>query len=123
LARALAEFFNGVVKRPTMVDALLRIRGDLMKGRIAMHLGEANVAVMEGFIAGYLACLSDQGVEDGEYEEFREWLREVKRAFPQEGWAASYLRECHGDHHAAIQRLLDFVAEFAALKRATAPGA
>jgi len=105
--------------RPTMVDALLRIRGDLMKGRIAMHLGEAHVEVLEGFIAGYLACLSDQGVKDGEYEEFREWLREVKREFPHEGWAASYLLECQGNHLAAIQRLLDFVAEFAALKRSS----
>lgn len=71
--------------RTTMVDALLRSRSDLMKGRIAMHLGEANVDVLEGFIAGYLASLNDQGI----------------------------------DHLAAIQRFLDFVAEFAALKRST----
>jgi len=44
------------MERPTMVDALLRIRGDLMKGRIAMHLGEAHVEVLEGFIAGYQAA-------------------------------------------------------------------
>jgi hypothetical protein len=88
----------------------------MMLGRIAMHLGEAKVDVMEGFIAGYLACLGDQGISDTEYGEFREWLRSEKAEFPQEGWAAKYLRDCHGDHDAAIRKLLDFVAEFAATR-------
>jgi hypothetical protein len=104
-------------RRGVVVNALLRMRQDMMQGRIAMHLGEANVDVLEGFIAGYLACLGDTGSADAEYEEFREWLRSVKAEFPEEGWAAKYLRDCRGDHHAAIKKLLDLVAEFAETRR------
>lgn len=37
--------------------------------------------------------------------------------FPGEGWAAKYLRDCHGNHEQAIRKYLDFVAEFIALHR------
>lgn len=102
-----------------LVDILLRIRQDMMRGRLAMYLGEANVDRMVGFIAGYRACQGHHGVEDVEYGKFCDWLREVKREFPQEGWAAKYLRDCLGDHPAAIKKFLDFVAEFAALRRSS----
>jgi hypothetical protein len=106
------------MSRKMLLGALLRMREDMREGRIAMHLGEARVELLEGFIAGYQACLGDQGLEDSEFEEFREWLRSVKGEFPQEGWASKYLRDCQGDEVAALQKFLDFVAEFAAIKRA-----
>jgi hypothetical protein len=100
-----------------LLDALLKMREDMRAGRIAMHLGEAKVELLEGFIAGYQACLGDQGMEDLQFEEFREWLRSERGEFPPEGWAAKYLRDCGGDESAAIQKFLDYVAEFAASKR------
>jgi hypothetical protein len=39
-----------------------------------------------------------------------------------EGWVAKYLRDCQGDHHAAIKKFLDFVAEFAATRLRHQPG-
>lgn len=106
----------------TLVDILLRIRQDMMLGRIAMYLGEVNADRMVGFIAGYRACQGFHGVPDTEYSDFCEWLRVVKEEFPQEGWAAKYLRDCQGDHHAAIKKFLDFVAEFAATRPRHQPG-
>ena len=99
-----------------LLDYLLRIRKDLLTGRLAMHLGEPRVELMQGFITGYNACMVSNGIADAEYGQFREWLRE-KAEFPPEGWAAKYLRDCHGDHEQAIRKYLDFVAEFVALHR------
>lgn len=105
-----------------LLDVLLRIRDDMMLGRIAMYLGEANVDRMIGFVAGYRACQGFGGVPDVEYSEFCEWLRTEKKEFPEEGWGAKYLRECHGDHLAAIKKFLDFSAEFAATRRSPPGG-
>lgn len=98
-------------RRP-LLDALLRIRDDMLRGRIEMHLGETNIHRLVGFVDGYRACLVDGGSDDQEFERFCEWLRSVKAEFPVEGWAAKYLRDCAGDHLAAIKKFLDFVAEF-----------
>jgi len=100
-----------------LLDYLLRIRKDLLAGRLAMHLGEPNVEHLVGFVNGYQSCLISNGIRDEEYGRFFEWLRDVKKEFPGEGWAAKYLRDCHGDHEQAIRKYLDFVAEFVALHR------
>ena len=97
-----------------LLDALSQMRRDLESGRIAMHLGTVNANVLVGFVAGYQACLGDDGIEDAEYAAFSEWLRAVKGEFPPEGWAEKYLRDFNGDHLAAIRKFLDFVAEFRA---------
>ncbi len=105
-------------ERPVLLlDYLLRIRKDLLAGRLAMHLGEPLVEHMVGFVNGYHSCLISNGIRDDEYGRFFEWLRDVKHEFPVEGWAAKYLRDCHGDHEQAIRKYLDFVAEFVALHR------
>jgi hypothetical protein len=100
-----------------LLDYLLRIRKDLLAGRLAMHIGEPNVEHLVGFVNGYHSCLISNGIKDEEYSRFFEWLRDVKKEFPGEGWAAKYLRDCHGNHEQAIRKYLDFVAEFADLHR------
>ncbi|WNG16799.1 hypothetical protein F0U63_20615 [Cystobacter fuscus] len=95
-----------------LLDALMLMRRDLHEGRIAMHIGSADANVLAGFMAGYRACLVDNGVVDAEAMEFQEWLGFEKEEFPPEGWVAKYLRDCNGDHLAAIKKLLGFVAEF-----------
>ncbi len=102
--------------RMPLLDYLLRMRNDLLAGRLGMHLGDPHVEQMQGFITGYNACMASSGTIDEEYGRFREWLR-MKGEFPPEGWAAKYLRDCHGDHEQAIRKYLDFVAEFVALHR------
>jgi hypothetical protein len=100
------------VARRSLLGVLLRLRDDMLRGRIEMHLGETNIHRLVGFVDGYRACLIDGGSDEQEFERFCEWLRSVKAEFPVEGWAAKYLRDCKGDHLAAINKYLDFVAEF-----------
>ncbi|MCP3168875.1 hypothetical protein [Myxococcus qinghaiensis] len=97
-----------------LMDALSRMQKDCEAGRLAMHIGSANAYVLVGFVAGYLACLDDNGIQDTEYSEFSLWLHDEKNEFPSEGWASKYLRDFNGDHLAAIQKYLGFVAEFRA---------
>ena len=105
-------------ERPVLLlDYLLRIRQDMLAGRLGMHIGDPNVEHMVGFVNGYHSCLISNRIRDEEYGRFFEWLRDVKKEFPGEGWAAKYLRDCHGDHEQAIRKYLDFVAEFVALHR------
>ncbi|HYO54467.1 hypothetical protein [Archangium sp.] len=98
--------------RPSLLDVLLQIRDDILRGRIEMHLGETNIHRLVGFVDGYRACLVDHDTDDMDFARFCEWLKSVKEEFPVEGWAAKYLRDCKGDHLAAIKKFLDFVAEF-----------
>ncbi|WP_224369094.1 hypothetical protein [Hyalangium versicolor] len=100
-----------------LLDYLLRIRRDMLAGRLAMHIGDPNIVHLDGFVNGYHSCLVSNGIQDEEYGRFFEWLRDVKKEFPGEGWAAKYLRDCHGDHEQAIRKYLDFVAEFVSLYR------
>ncbi|HEX5750256.1 MAG TPA: hypothetical protein VFZ09_28755 [Archangium sp.] len=99
-----------------LLDYLMRMRGAMQKGLLAMYLGDIDVTRMVAFTDGYRACQSANGVEDEEYGLFRDWLRDVKQEFPTEGWAAKYLRDCDGDHERAIRKFLDFAAEFVALR-------
>jgi hypothetical protein len=98
-------------------DVLLRIRED-MRGRTAgpyRYIGMPDVGRMQCFIVGYVECLDSLGVERGAEGLFRDWLRDVKKALPGQGWEEAYLEEFHGDHQRALLKYLDFVAEFRAL--------
>lgn len=100
-----------------LLDVLLRIREDLQRKHVtpALSLGVVNVHWMDTFINGYGMCLHEMGVREGRDVLFGEWLREVKRAWPGEGWDTAYLQETGGDHEQALRKYLDFVAEFRAL--------
>jgi hypothetical protein len=98
-------------------DVLLRIRQD-MRSRTAgpyLYMGMPDVGRMHCFIIGYAECLDSFGVEWGAQGLFRDWLRDVKKALPGQGWEKAYLEEFHGDHQRALLKYLDFVAEFRAL--------
>ena len=96
------------------LDALLRAHQDMKRGRLFLHFGEALIERLAGYVEGYRACMRENGLEDGRYERFCVWLRDVKQEQPVEESPASYLRACHGDHEQAIRKYLDFVEEFAA---------
>ncbi|WP_257451224.1 hypothetical protein [Archangium lipolyticum] len=99
-----------------LLDYLMRMRRDVVRGHVAMYLGDIDIIRMVAFTDGYRACQNANGIEDEEYGLFRDWLRDVKHEFPTEGWGAKYLRDCDGDHERAIRKFLDFVAEFVALR-------
>jgi hypothetical protein len=106
-----------------MLDYLMRMRQDMMKGLLAMYLGDINITRMVAFTDGYRSCQSANGILDEEYIRFRDWLRDVKHEFPTDGWDAKYLRDCDGDHERAIRKFFDFVAEFVALRERETQGA
>jgi len=106
-------------KRTVSQDAvsyLLRVRQDMRKGQLRKHLLDINSERFNAFVDGYNACMGDNHLPNGLYTRFRDWLRDVKREFPQEGWPAKYLRDCQGDHSRAIRKYLDFVDEFSSYK-------
>jgi len=103
----------------SVIDILLRIRGE--RSRWPLYMGELNVLSLNGLILGFRICLSTKGNTDERYYRFREWMREVKREFPPEGWCAQYLRDCEEDHTRAIGRFLERVAEYHAQEEHGAP--
>ncbi|MDC0714643.1 hypothetical protein POL68_39710 [Stigmatella sp. ncwal1] len=94
------------------LDELLEIR---RVGRILMYIGEATVERMAGYIDGYRLCLSLAGLKDEEYLRFERWLQDTGRVPPGHPWEDAFLQASHGDHEAAIHRLLDCAAEFRSL--------
>jgi hypothetical protein len=104
----------------SVLDALMTIRSDLKRGRLGIYIGEPNVDRMVGFVEGLYFAQAWMGNEDAKYDQFKEWLVEVKRAWPAEGWGPAYLAKCGGDHERAIETFLDYVAEY--LEQRQAPG-
>ncbi|WP_232293398.1 hypothetical protein [Stigmatella aurantiaca] len=98
-----------------LLDVLLEMR---RVGRILMYIGDARVERMAGYIDGYRLCLSLAGLKDEEYLRFERWLQDTSRVPLGHTWEDAFLQAAHGDHEAAIHRLLDCGAEFRALSSA-----
>jgi len=98
-----------------LLEYLMRMRQNVSR-QLLLNMGYIDIGRMVAFTDGYRACQYANGIEDEEYGLFRDWLRDVKHEFPTEGWGEKYLRDCEGDHERAIQKFLDFVAEFVALR-------
>jgi len=103
----------------SLIDEFLVMRRKFIANPegLCIYIGELNIYLFEGFIAGYRACQGVHGIKDERYERFWEWLRGVKEELPTEGWWAKYLRDCDNDHLRAIRKLLDLVAEFHAMEQ------
>ena len=98
-----------------LLKYLMGLRDNLQR-QLLLHMGEINIHRMVAFTDGYQTCQDVHGLPDEEYGLFLNWLRDVKKEFPGEGWDVKYLRDCEGDHERAIRKYLDFVAEFVALR-------
>ena len=77
-----------------------------------LHIGMPDAQWFNCFALGYKHCLHYLGVEEGTDALFRDWLRDVRKALPGQGWELAYLAMFEGDHRRAILHYLDFVAEF-----------
>jgi len=104
-----------------MLDLLLRIREDMDSRPVGpyRYIGFPDVDWVMSFTLGYHEVLSALGIDEGPDRLFGQWLRDVKQAWPGEGWEAAYLRECDGDQTRALRQYLDRVAEFRAVPRET----
>ena len=80
-----------------------------------LYLGIPNAGRVRCFTQGYSWCARHLGLDEGQDQLFDLWLDTVKKAWPAEGWAEAYLRECDGDHTRAVRKYLDYVAEFRSL--------
>lgn len=95
-----------------VLDVLSRVNAGRHRPGFLPYIGEPDVFVFYGFLLGLEAArLYSQG-PDPEYVGFREWLRDVKREYPADGWHRKFLTEAGGSHLMAIERYLDRVVEY-----------
>ena len=108
---------SGAKAPPTLVEVLLQIREDMRTRQCPpyLYIGIPDAGRVRCFTGGYYRCTYHLGIDEGQDHLFGLWLRDVKKAWPAEGWAAAYLRECEGDHTGAVRKYLDYVAEFRSL--------
>lgn len=100
-----------------LLDVLMNLHAD-MNNREAgpyAYIGMPDVERLTGLISGYLQCLHALRVEVGTDALCRDWMRDVKQVLPGQGWGSVYLEEFEGDAKRAIQKYLDYIAEFRAL--------
>ncbi|EPX64084.1 hypothetical protein D187_005217 [Cystobacter fuscus DSM 2262] len=108
---------TGLKPAVPLLELLLRIRED-MEARLVgpyRYIGMPDVDWVNCFRGGYGACLHSMDVDEGPDLLFGTWFRDIKRAWPAEGWESVYLSECGGDQTRALRKFLDYVAEFRAL--------
>jgi hypothetical protein len=96
----------------SVMDALVRIWEGRHRPGFLPYIGQPDVKVLWGFALGLEAAALRAGQGDTEYIRFRNWLRDVKKEFPSEGWHEKFLSEAQGDHLAACLRFLGRVVEF-----------
>lgn len=109
-------------RRVGLLDALCYARQQILKGRgLWFMTGVDTVDSLFAFTNGWAAnsqfnARFNEG-QDEDWQEFLDWLRDVKKELPYEGWHVKYLRDCQGDHEKAALKFLDFAAEYVDMKR------
>jgi hypothetical protein len=105
-------------RRVGLMDALLYTRRQILTKRgLWFATGFNTVESLVSFTLGWASNTQFNEGSDQEWEDFWEWLRDVKNEMPPEGWHVKYLRDCDGDHERAALKFLDFAAEFTNQKR------
>lgn len=98
-----------------LLEALLWIRQRMHEGQqLSFITGSDTVDSLYSFFLGWLLNTGFNEREDLTVEPFQDWLRDVKKEAPGEGWHVKYLQDCQGDHRKAALKFLDFAAEFMA---------
>jgi hypothetical protein len=96
-----------------LMDALLYARKRILANRGLWSVtGADTVESLGAFTVGWASNTQFNGRPDQDWEDFWDWLRDVKKEMPSEGWQAKYLRDCDGDHERAALKFLDFAHEF-----------
>ncbi|WNG43987.1 hypothetical protein F0U60_07690 [Archangium minus] len=98
-----------------LLDALSWIRRRMHEGQdLSFFTGQDSVDSLYAFTSGWILNTVVNARKDLTVAPFQEWLRDVKKEFPGEGWHVKYLQDCQGDHRKAALKFLDFAAEFRA---------
>jgi hypothetical protein len=110
-SQPLPEQWRG--RRVSLLDALLWGREQvLVRHALWFATGTDTVDSVPAYIKGWLANARFNGGDDLAWQEFRDWLRQVKGEPLSEGWHTRYLLQCQGDHEKAALKLFDAVAEY-----------
>ncbi len=96
-----------------LLDVLLRDRQQVRaKHSFWFVTGIETVDSLLPFIQGWNANTQFNGGYDLAWQEFRDWLREVRGEPLLASWYINPLQGCQGDHEKAVLILLDLVAEY-----------
>jgi hypothetical protein len=100
-----------------LMDALLYARKRILENQGLWSVtGADTVESLAAFTVGWASNTQFNGGKDQDWRDFWDWLRDVKKEMPSEGWPAKYLRDCDGDHERAALKFLDFAHEFMLLR-------
>ncbi|WNG54560.1 hypothetical protein F0U59_07020 [Archangium gephyra] len=98
-----------------LLDALLWLRQRMREGReLSFLTGQDTVESLHSFTLGWIQNSVFNQSKDLTVASFQDWLRDVKKEAPGEGWHVKYIQDCQGDHRKAALKFLDFAAEFSA---------
>jgi hypothetical protein len=117
--RGLASSPAAMAPLPSLVLGSPPLPGDESIRGLCFATGFDTVESLVSFTLGWASNTQFNGGSDQEWQDFLDWLDEVKHELPPEGWHVKYLRDCGGDHERAALKFLDFAAEFVALRRKT----
>ncbi|WNG24410.1 hypothetical protein F0U62_10595 [Cystobacter fuscus] len=96
-----------------LLDALLWLRQRMDQGHeLSLLTGARSIDSLYCFTIGWVRNTLYNRQKDPSLASFWDWLRDVKKEFPGEGWHVKYLRDCQGDHMRAVRKFLDLAAEF-----------
>jgi hypothetical protein len=96
----------------SLLDVWMADYPEIKRGRpLWLLFGHETLPTVACYALGYTRCCERHGFPDVRWQSFLRWLCQVER-LPAEGWAPQMLEHYGMDHHAAIYRLLDRVAEF-----------
>lgn len=97
------------------VEAMLWLRQRMREGQgLSFLTGMETVDSLFCFEVGWIRNTIYNQRRDPSIASFRDWLRDIKKELPGEGWHVKYLRDCQGDHRRAVMKFLDLAAEFQA---------
>jgi hypothetical protein len=96
----------------SVFDALMLVWEGRKRPGFLPFIWQPDINVFWGFVLGLEAAAIRLEKPYTEFIGFRDWLRDVKREFPAEGWHEQFLREANGDHLAGILRYLERVIEY-----------
>lgn len=76
-----------------------------------------DIGRVDAFINGFTTAAGIYRRSNSGLSPFFLWLRDEAKAFPQNGWAGTFLERTGGDHTAAIRVLFDYLHQYAELRR------
>ncbi|MFN0061772.1 MAG: hypothetical protein ACKVPX_04555 [Myxococcaceae bacterium] len=82
--------------------------------RIFLYIGGVDVDRLDAYLVGYSTAAHECGVIDPTFGDFLDWLRDVKKEHPFDGWPRHFLKQTNGDQAKAIGSVFARMREYLA---------